>query len=172
MAPELAAPIPFLHTMSLPAPAVALLWDSGWTVPGAVGRRKVGEQPSLSSLHTSLRARAWLFAWTCIQLARRDFLDPAQTEPVPLGLCPPSLHLPCLTYVPLPCIPLSAAPGVRAHWPLGCCCCCCWGALCLCSSNPLRPTASPFCSFPSIEICRALVASWSCPHLLLLLLLL
>lgn len=31
--------------MPLPAPAVVLLWGSGWTVPGAVGRKKVGEQP-------------------------------------------------------------------------------------------------------------------------------
>lgn len=61
--------------------------------------------------HLFLRARVWLLAWACIQLARLDFLDPAQTEPVPLGLYPPSSHLPCLTY-------LCPHPSVR--WLLVC----------------------------------------------------
>lgn len=90
--------------------------------------------------HLFLRARAWLLAWACIQLARVDFLDPARTEPVPLGLYPPFSHLSCLTNL-CPASLCLLAPSVRAHWPLSAdgYCCCCWGIPCLHSSNPPDP---------------------------------
>lgn len=158
-----------------PCPSLLLMWPFCGALAGLFqelwAEKRWVSSPSLCiTPHLFLRASAWLLAWACIPLARLDFLDPAQTEPVPLGLYPPSSHLPCSTYL-CPASLCLLALDVRAHWPLSADGCCCWGALCLHRSSPPRPTASPLRSVPSIEVCRALVAACSCAHLLLLLLL-
>lgn len=86
--------------MPLPAPVVALLWGSGWTVPGAVGRKKVGEQPVPLHHFTPLSESQGLALGLGLYPSGQARLSgPCQTEPVPLGLYPPSSHLPCLTYL-------------------------------------------------------------------------
>lgn len=154
--------------MPLPAPAVALLWGSGWTVPGAVGRKKVGEQPV--PLHHSTPLSDLALGLGLYPSGQARLSGPCPDKASAPGPLSSISHLPCSTSL-CPASLCLLAPDVRAHWPLSAAGCCSWGALCLHSSSPPPPTASPFCPVPSIEICGALVAACSCAHLLLLLLL-
>lgn len=89
LAPELAAPH---SSFWIPCPSLLLLWPFYGALAGLFqelwAEKRWVSSPSLCiTPHLFL---TWLLAWACIPLARLDFLDPAQTKPVPLGLYPPS----------------------------------------------------------------------------------
>lgn len=94
--------------MPLPAPAVALLWGSGWTVPGAVGRKQVGEQPAplhhFTPLSESQGLALGLGLYPSGQARLSGPCPDRASAPGPLS----SILASALLDIPVPCIPLSA----------------------------------------------------------------
>lgn len=94
--------------MPLPAPAVALLWGSGWIVPGAVGRKKVGEQSvplhHFTPLSESQGVALGLGLYPSGQARFSGPCPDRASAPGPLS----SILTSSLLDTPLPCFPLSA----------------------------------------------------------------